>query len=35
VPDGVARLRMTGHARLTDADFATIEAALRRVKEQA
>lgn len=33
VPDGIARLRLTGHAGLEDADFASIEAALRRVKE--
>lgn len=35
VPDGIARLRMTGHAGLSDSDFGTIEAALHRVKENA
>ncbi len=34
VPHGIARLRMTGHATLTDSDVATVETALRRVKEQ-
>lgn len=35
VPDGIARLRMTGHAGLSDDDFHTIETALRSVKESA
>ncbi|MEI2643797.1 MAG: 8-amino-7-oxononanoate synthase [Candidatus Nanopelagicales bacterium] len=35
VPDGIARLRMTGHAGLSDSDFASIEATLRHVKENA
>lgn len=34
VPDGVARLRMTGHADLSNADLAAIEDALRRAREQ-
>lgn len=35
VPDGVARLRMTGHAALSDDDFVTIGKALGRAKESA
>lgn len=34
VPDGIARLRMTGHANLSHADFEAIDAALRRAREQ-
>ncbi len=33
VPDGIARLRMTGHATLTDADLEIVEKALRLAKE--
>jgi 8-amino-7-oxononanoate synthase len=34
VPDGVARLRMTGHATLGEAEFATVETSLRQAREQ-
>lgn len=34
VPDGVARLRMTGHADLTEQDFAVVAGALRASRER-
>lgn len=33
VPDGIARLRMTGHANLTDDDFSNVEKALTLARE--
>jgi 8-amino-7-oxononanoate synthase len=34
VPDGVARLRMTGHADLTSADFDAVGKALRMARDE-